>query len=336
MRNLNPPALRVSVVVPTFQRPGLLLRCLCALGAQTLAKERFEVLVIDDERSDETRALVEREMARYPSGFLRYLRPAQGKKGPAAARNRGWRAARAEVVAFTDDDTLAEPDWLEQGLRAMREHGWPAMAGRVVVPLPAKRRGAAPTDHELMTQGLQAGEFVTANAFVRLSALWEVKGFDERFTRAWREDTDLQFRLEEAGAAPGRCEAAVVLHPVRPERWGVSLRQQKNVYFDALLYRKHPARYRSRVRPKPPWDYYAVVGLGALAPVFLAAGVAWIALACAGLGLALVLRIAARRLHGTSHAPAHVVEMLLTSLSIPFLSVYWRLRGAWHFRTRFL
>lgn len=325
----------VSVVVPTFHRPELLARCIGALARQTLAREDFEVLVVDDGRSDATRDWVAHEATRHPHGFLRYLRPALGK-GPAAARNWGWRAARAELVAFTDDDTLPAPDWLAQGRDAMRRNGWSAMAGRVVVPAPPDRAADGPTDHELMTRGLETSEFVTANAFVLKSALARVKGFDERFTRAWREDSDLQFRLEDAGAAMGRCDTAVVCHPVRPERWGVSLWQQKNVYFDALLYRKHPRRYRARVRARPPWDYYAIVGLTALAPVLMARGIHGSAIVSGLVALGLVLRLAARRLRTTSRTPAHVAEMVLTSLLIPFLSVYWRLRGAWRFRVWFL
>jgi hypothetical protein len=58
----------------------------------------------------------------------------------------------------------------------------------------------------------------------------------------------------------------VVEHPVRPERWGVCLRQQKNVFFDALLYKKHPKLYRERILHAPPWDYYLIVALTLAAP----------------------------------------------------------------------
>src|SRR5687768_8796137 len=125
--------LRVSVVVPTCGRPELLARCLAALEKQTLPQQAYEVLVVDD-------------------GALR--------SGPAAARNRGWRRARAPVVAFTDDDTEPRPDWLEQGLRALQDAD--AASGRIVMPLPA-----APTDYERDAQGLERAEFVTANCFVR-------------------------------------------------------------------------------------------------------------------------------------------------------------------------
>jgi len=326
--------LDISVVMPTYRRPVLLERCLRALLAQTLAPERFEILVVDDGHDDMTRDQVQAIAAQHPVPRIRYLR-ADGGRGPAVARNFGWRQASAPLVAFTDDDTQPAPDWLQQGLAVMREHGgWVAAAGRVQVPCAGDARGRL-TDHELMTRGLETAEFVTANAFVRREALQRIDGFDERFRRAWREDSDLQFRLQALGAV-GRAAQAVVCHPVRPEAWGVSLRQQRNVFFDALLHRKHPGLYRSRVRAVPPWDYYAIVVLTLAFPLLSLAGAPVAAAAALLSALILVLLLALRRLRTTSHAPGHVLEMLVTSAAIPFLSVYWRLRGAWHFRTPFL
>jgi hypothetical protein len=194
---------------------------------------------------------------------------------------------------------------------------------------------ARPTDHELMTRGLENAEFVTANAFVRRGALIQVGGFDERFERAWREDSDLQFALLDQGRIV-RCAEAVVEHPVRAEAWGVSLRQQKNVFYDALLFKKHPRLYRERILAAPPWNYYAVVALSIAAAVFVATGVMGSAVVSAAVALVLIAALALRRLRRTSHAPAHVLEMVVTSVAIPFLSVYWRLRGAIHFRVPYL
>ena len=324
----------ISVVLPTYHRPELLERCLRALLAQTLAPDRFEILVVDDGHDDATREQWQAIAARQPAPRIRYLRASSGR-GPAVARNFGWRQASAALVAFTDDDTQPAPDWLEQGLAVMRlRRDWVAAAGRVQVPCAGDARGR-PTDHELMTRGLETAEFVTANAFVRREALQRIDGFDERFRRAWREDSDLQFRLQALGPV-GRAEQAVVCHPVRPEAWGVSLRQQRNVFFDALLHRKHPQLYRRRVRAVPPWDYYAVVALTLVVPVLALAGAVGAAAVALALALVLVLSLALRRLRATSRAPGHVWEMLATSAAIPFLSVYWRLRGAWHFRTPFL
>jgi glycosyltransferase involved in cell wall biosynthesis len=324
----------ISVVMPTYHRPVLLERCLRALLAQTLAPERFEIIVVDDGHDDLTREQVQVIAAQQPVPRIRYLRADNGR-GPAVARNFGWRHASAPLIAFTDDDTQPAPDWLAQGLAVLQDHGdWVAAAGRVQVPCPGDARGR-PTDHELMTQGLETAEFVTANAFVWRDALERVDGFDERFKRAWREDSDLQFRLQSLGPV-GRAAQAVVCHPVRPEPWGVSMRQQRNVFFDALLHRKHPALYRSRVRPTPPWDYYAIVLLTLGFPLLALGGAPVAAAASLLTALILVLALALRRLRTTSHAPRHVWEMLATSAAIPFLSVYWRLRGALHFRTPFL
>jgi GT2 family glycosyltransferase len=321
--------LQVSVVIPTAGRAALLERCLHALLAQDLPHPHFEIVVVDDGDDPATPALVQHLAATPGAPALRCLASPGGPRGgPAAARNAGWQAARAALIAFTDDDTVPAPDWLSCGVHAMRR-GAAALAGRVHVPLPGRR---APTDHERMTQGLAHAEFVTANAFVQRRALERIGGFDERFTRAWREDSDLQFRLLQAHERVGRCEHAVVTHPVRPERWGVSLRQQRNTFFEPLLYKKHPLLYRQRIRAAPPWIYYGIVGLGLALPVLLAAGFPAAAVAASLLLAALVLRLALRRLRDTAHTPAHIVEMVATSALIPFLSLYWKLRGNWHFR----
>lgn len=322
---------RLSVVIPTCRRPQLLARCLETVLAQTLPPSAYEVIVVDDGPSEDTRALVESLARARPDGpSLRYLRP-HGTRGPAAARNLGWREARAPWIAFTDDDTRPETDWLARGERAMAaQPDAVALRGRVVVPAPAEF-----TDHARMTRGLETADFVTANAFVRRSALACIGGFDERFLCAWREDSDLCFRLQQCGPV-GSAPGAVVMHPVREAPWGLSLRQQANVYFDALLYKKHPRRYRREIRPVPPWHYYGIVGASLAGLAALAAGAWGPALGLFAGALAGILRFALQRLQGTSHRPAHVLEMLLTSAAIPFLSVYWRLAGAWRFKVLFL
>jgi glycosyltransferase involved in cell wall biosynthesis len=328
---------RVSVVIPTFRRPALIVRCLQAVVGQRLDPAAYEVIVVDDGRTADTQAAVEAVARANPAHTIRYLRP-HGGHGPAAARNAGWQAARAPVVAFTDDDTVPHCEWLREGERALGAADIVAVSGRVVVPPPTPPLNgvaAPPSDHELMTRGLETAEFVTANAFVRRSALFAVGGFDERFKRAWREDSDLQFALLDMGRIV-RSEEAVVEHPVRAEAWGVSLRQQKNVYYDALLYKKHPRLYRERILARPPWDYYAIVALSIAAAVFVALGVVGSAVVGAAIAMTLIGALALRRLRRTSHAPAHVIEMVVTSAAIPFLSIYWRLRGAIHFRVAYL
>jgi len=319
--------IRASVVVPTRRRTDRLDRCLAALEGQGIDRSLYEIIIIDDGSDDATRLLVEGRAARSDLA-IRYL-AAPGPRGPAAARNLGWRRASGAVVAFTDDDCLPQPGWLASGLAAL-EDGAVAATGRVVVPLPD-----SPTDYQRDAAGLEGAEFVTANLFCRRDALEAVGGFDERFALAWREDSDLHFALLERGGRIAEAPGAVVVHPVRPAPWGVSLAQQRKSLFDALLYKKHPALYRERIQSGPPWNYYAIiaatasVALGAWhGPTALATGpaTAWVLLTG---------RFCLRRLRRTTHRPGHVAEMVATSTVIPFLSVFWRLYGAWKFRVKF-
>lgn len=321
----------VSVVVPTWRRPDLLERCLSALTHQTLAPERYEIVVCDDGPDEATREVARRFAAAQSERGLRidYL-PIRATQGPAAARNAGWRHARAPVIAFTDDDTIPDAHWLERGLAVLTD-GVSAAAGTIVVPLPPQ-----PTDYEADASGLARAEFATANAFVRRAALVAVGGFDERFTAAWREDSDLQFALMRIGARIARAHDAIVLHPVRPARWGVSLSQQKKSRFEALLYNKHRDLYKYRIARTPPVEYYAIAGAAIVALGCAATGAPWIASSAALIWLALTTRFFARRMHGRSRAWRHIAEMAATSVLIPFLSIYWRLRGALSYRTWFL
>lgn len=336
---------RVSAVVPTYRRPALLDRCLAALVAQDLDPAAYEIVVADNAADPATRRQVAC-WAERAAPAVRYLAAAV-PRGPAAARNAGWRAARGEIIAFTDDDCVPAPGWLRAGLAALdcpgeraRPTAGPAPGGRAplagvwgrtVVPLPP-----VPTDYERDVAGLEVGEAVTANCFYRRAALAAAGGFDERFAAAWREDSDLFFTLLERGWRVEPAPDAVVVHPVRPAGWGVSLRQQRKSLYNALLYKKHPALYRARIQPAPPWRYYAAVGalLAALAGALR--GDRRLAGAAAACWLGLTARFCAHRLRGASRAPRHVAEMVVTSALIPPLAVFWRLRGALRFRVRFL
>jgi glycosyltransferase involved in cell wall biosynthesis len=181
------PLPAVTVVIPACGRPVLLKRCLEALARQTLDPCRMEVIVVDDSRA---------------------------RRGPAAARNDGWRKARAPIVAFIDEDTEPAPDWLANCLAALGDEV-DAVSGRI-----ALARQDARFERE-------RGEFPAANCFCRKALLEEVGGFDEAFRLAGREDSGLESRLMEAGARILHEPRAIVIRPVRTApwlRWFVRLR----------------------------------------------------------------------------------------------------------------
>lgn len=330
---MPPPSITVSVVVPTYRRPDLLARCLDALCAQRFTSYDYEIIIADDDSTDWAVSDLLARRAQNAGGAppIRCV-PVLRTQGPAGARNAGWRLARGAIIAFTDDDTIPDPYWLAEGCAALAQNPYASAAGgRIEVPLPEQ-----PTDWERETGGLARAEFATANTFVRRSALERVGGFDERFTRAWREDSDLMFALMAQVGPVVAAPRAKVVHPVRPAPWGASIGQQAKVYFDALLYKKHRRLYRSRIRPVPPWHYYLAVLALLAASVALLADAPAVAAFAAAIWLTITTVFCWHRLRGASTAPSHIAEMIVTSIAIPPLSLYWRLRGALAFRVLFL
>ncbi|HEY8156562.1 MAG TPA: glycosyltransferase [Myxococcota bacterium] len=124
--------LLVSAVVCTHNRATVLRRALASLGAQTLAPDRYEIVVVDNASTDATRDLVTRELAGMPQ--LRYVFEPQ--LGVSRARNAGWRAARAPLVAYLDDDAIAAPDWLARAVADFaRLEPRPGCLGGPVLPI---------------------------------------------------------------------------------------------------------------------------------------------------------------------------------------------------------
>jgi hypothetical protein len=236
-------------------------------------------------------------------------------RGPAAARNIGWRASDAPWIGFLDDDVIPPAGWGER-LRADVAAAAPdtgALAARVEVPLPRHRR---PTDWERNVAGLAGAPFVTADCACRRRALDAVDGFDERFPRAYREDTDLELRLIAAGWRVGRGERRIV-HPVGEARRLVSLRLQRGNGDDVLLWALHGARSPVRWRGKAQHALVTAAGLGALAGSRAAAG-AW---------LAATARAWWCRVAPGPRSPAEVATMAVTSAAIPPLATWHLVRG---------
>src|SRR5690242_1107122 len=99
----------VSFVIPTYNRAAVLVDCLLALDRQRAAGISFDIIVVDDGSRDATVDAVERLRPRLSSP-VQVLR--QENQGPAAARNRGVAAARADLIVFLGDDIIVEPDYL--------------------------------------------------------------------------------------------------------------------------------------------------------------------------------------------------------------------------------
>jgi GT2 family glycosyltransferase len=319
---------KISVVVPTYKRAALLSSCLIALSKQRMSQDDFEVIVVIDGPDAQTEELIGRLREEYiPS--LSYITLSENS-GPASARNIGWRNATAQLVAFTDDDCRPGPSWLSSLWRAYEESGYAekiAFSGKVIVPLPER-----PTDFELNTAHLETADFITANCACTKAALEAVAGFDERFRMAWREDSDLEFGLLERGVPVLKVKEAIVVHPVRRARWGTSIREQRKTMFNALLYKKYPHLYREKIQRLPAWNYYVIIAGVLMIVLGLILDNKTTGLTGALLYIALTIAFILKRLRNTSRTTPHVIEMIATSLVIPFYSVYWTLYGSFKYR----
>jgi len=105
--------------------------------------------------------------------------------------------------------------------------------------------------------------------------------------------------------------------------------------FNALLFKKYPDLYRRLIEPRPPVRYYGIVfsTLGFLLAIL--DGNKTLAFIMLALWAGLILYFTFQRLRNTKHTPEHILEMLITSMVIPYLSVFWRLYGAYSFRVFF-
>jgi len=120
---------KFSVVVCTRNRAHFLEETLDSVLAQEYPKDRYELIVVDNDSSDGTRSLVERYVTSDRSIPVSYH--LERRPGASFARNLGVEIARYEYVAFLDDDTIAAPEWLVGFDTAIREHEVLAAGGPV-------------------------------------------------------------------------------------------------------------------------------------------------------------------------------------------------------------
>lgn len=319
----------ITVVIPTVGRESL-RATLAALDPSV------PVIVVDDRPEG-------RQPIAVSGANVQVLR--SGGRGPAAARNVGWRAARTPWVVFLDDDVVPQPGWSQAVLQDLGDLPETAGAsqGRIVVPLPADR---PPTDAERNTAGLADADWITADIAYRREALDKTGGFDERFPRAYREDADLALRVRLQGFTLVK-GSRVTAHPVRDDGFWSSLRFQRGNADDALMRRLYGPTWRSIIGGAPGRlrRHALTTALGAaalgMAPAKLAAAALGmaparrgraVALAAAAGWLALTAEFAWARIAPGPRTPQEVLRMVVTSVAIPPAACLHRIRGEWRVR----
>lgn len=195
--------LDVSVILPTYNRLRRLEQVLGALEEQSYPLAAFEVIVVSDGSTDGTNQYLQN--LRTPLQLNVVLKP---NGGPAAARNKGIKCARGEIILFLDDDVVPAPHLIAEHIRLHAEHTNAVALGPMLSPdgfrlLPWVNweQAMLMKQYTAMQEGLYAPtarQFYTGNTSLPRHLLLQAGGFDERFRRA--EDIELAYRLAALGA----------------------------------------------------------------------------------------------------------------------------------------
>jgi O-antigen biosynthesis protein len=230
---------RVSVIVCSYNGGRTLEQCLRSL--EELEYPNYEVIVVNDGSTDDTRSI----LSRFPN--VRVIH--QENLGLSAARNAGLHAATGEILAYTDSDCFAEPDWLTHLVHHFQHTDAAAVGGPNLSPddgWMADCVAASPGQPMHVLEGDHVAEHIPGcNMAFRRESLLAIGGFDIQFHKAG-DDVDLCWRLQQAGYwitfAPGAC----VWHH-RRQTPRAYLRQQAGYgEAEALLRFKHPERFNAR------------------------------------------------------------------------------------------
>lgn len=234
-------AAEIAVVIPTRDRETRLAFALEALAEQTLARDRFEVIVVRAPGD------LEGALCEPPPGLaVRFI--ASPVAGPAAQRNLGWRATDAALIVFTDDDCRPAPDWLERMLEARGDEAT-MLQGRTE-PDPQEAHLYWGLARSWRITGENAW-YATCNMAYPRSLLERLGGFDERFPAAWGEDTDLGLRARELGASQRYVDEALTWHAVLPRSLRAAMREASRRDGSVMVVARHPA-YREEFY----WRYF--------------------------------------------------------------------------------
>ncbi|MGO9913631.1 MAG: glycosyltransferase [Isosphaeraceae bacterium] len=230
---------RVSVIVCTYNGGWTLDQCLRSLLA--LDYPDYEVIVVDDGSTDDTRAIV----SRFPG--VRTIH--QANQGLSIARNVGLREATGAIVAYTDSDCFADPDWLTHLIYQLQRSGAAAVGGPNLTPEDGRLAAcvaASPGQPTHVLESDQMAEHIPGcnMAFCR-EALLAINGFDPQYRKAG-DDVDICWRLQQAGFWITFAPGAFVWHHRRQNPRAYFRQQVGYGEAETLLRFKHPDKFNGR------------------------------------------------------------------------------------------
>jgi GT2 family glycosyltransferase len=196
-----------SVVIPHFDQSALLALCLESVERQSIARDRYEIIVADNA----TPGGIDDVKSRFPAVIF----VAATERGAAPARNAALKVAKGRAIAFTDSDCVVAPDWLERGLEGLEDAD--LSGGRIAVGVSDEQR-LSPVEAFERVFAFRQRRYVekerfaaTANLFARRAAADAIGSF----TNGLSEDVDWCRRGVALGFRLAFNDRSIVTHPAR-------------------------------------------------------------------------------------------------------------------------
>ena len=230
----------ISVVIPTYNAERTIDSCLDALLQQSVERDCYEIIVVDDGSTDATPAIV----ASYPS--VRLIR--QANAGPAVARNRGAQEARGEILLFTDADCVPALDWIERMTAPFqRSEEIVGVKGTYLLRQRALVARFVQLEYEDKYHRMAKYEHIdfidTYSAGYRRDVFLANGGFDTSFPTASVEDQEFSFRLARQGYKMVFVPDAHVYHLGHADTLTKYLRKKFKIgYWKVLVHKRHPGK----------------------------------------------------------------------------------------------
>ena len=224
---------KVSIVIPAYNSAATLRDTLEACLVQDYPKDKLEVIVVDDGSEDDTGEIAK-------SLPVKYIR--QERKGPASARNNGWRTSGGEAICFIDSDCVPSKNWVSGLVRNFYEDKLGAVAGSYNVEssrylLDKTVHYEIRYRHSMMPAYINS--FGTYNVLIKRSVLQELEGFDPAYYTASGEDSDLSYRIIKAGYRIYFEKETLVSHRSMLRFLKYTMVQFKHGYWRMKLYKKN-------------------------------------------------------------------------------------------------
>lgn len=238
----------ISIVIPVYNSERTIDRAIEACQAQNYPTDRFEIIVVDDGSQDNTEKIVK-------SYDIRYVR--QRNKGPASARNTGWKNAKGNYVFFLDSDCIPERDWLSKTMEHYKREDIVCVGGRYGIANENSLLATCIYTEFLVRYSRipRFAKYIGSHGYsFRKDFLERIGGYNEEYTAASGEDNDLAYRILELGYKP-MFDQEIVIHHYFPTRLLSYLKTQMiHGYWRMKLYKDFPKMMKGD-EYSTPWDF---------------------------------------------------------------------------------